>query len=378
MFRSPKLLLLIFVNIENSTIDIFCRVIDNFGDIGVCWRLAQSFPKSYRIRLWVDDLKSFNKIAPDIEPDLTEQRLKGVTIRHWQEAIDTWQAADLVIEAFGCDLPETYQKAMKGKTRCWLNLEYLSAEKWVEGFHLQPSIQSNGVPKYFFFPGFTEKTGGLLRLQETLKDRPDDFFKQLLSPAGSAYYQDKKPLLINLFCYPHAPIEALLKSLPVEQEIMIIVAKSVAPSLETLAKQLGSKAYIERVAFIVQSEYDRLLQLADINLIRGEDSFVQAHWAAKPMLWHIYPQEAAQHMIKLKAWLDTINAPVWLRQLNHLWNEIRPEQDELIRLLHTHAFNTPARAAWHDFQAALSEALKRFPDLSRQILNFYEECAKKS
>lgn len=145
------------MNLLPNSIDIFCRVIDNFGDIGVCWRLAQSLSTDSKIRLWVDDLHSFKKIEPALDPNLRQQRLKGLEIHHWHEQITEWQAAELVIEAFACELPEAYLEAMKNQTRCWLNLDYLSAEKWVEDFHLQPSIQANGVPKYFFFPGFTKK-----------------------------------------------------------------------------------------------------------------------------------------------------------------------------------------------------------------------------
>ncbi|MBY0444112.1 MAG: elongation factor P maturation arginine rhamnosyltransferase EarP, partial [Burkholderiales bacterium] len=42
----------------NNTVrwDIFCRVIDNYGDIGVCWRLARqlSFEHGFAVRLMVD------------------------------------------------------------------------------------------------------------------------------------------------------------------------------------------------------------------------------------------------------------------------------------------------------------------------------------
>ena len=40
------------------TWDIFCSVVDNFGDIGVCWRLARrlSAGLGQQVRLWVDDL----------------------------------------------------------------------------------------------------------------------------------------------------------------------------------------------------------------------------------------------------------------------------------------------------------------------------------
>jgi uncharacterized repeat protein (TIGR03837 family) len=374
------------VSLLPNTIDIFCRVIDNFGDIGVCWRLAQSLPEDCHIRLWVDELKSFHKIEPSVNPDLAQQHLKGVDIRHWHEAITDWQAADLVIEAFGCDLSQAYQEAMKGHTQCWLNLEYLSAEKWVEDFHLQPSVQANGVAKYFFFPGFTQKTGGLLRQHKTI-DNPqqqDEFLKKLLPAESYAYYQDEKPLVINLFCYPYAPLNALLQALPPQQAVMIILAESVAPQLESIATRLQSNCYIQRLNFIVQEDYDCLLQVADINLVRGEDSFVQAHWSAKPMLWHIYPQEEAQHLVKLEAWLDSIQAPDWLRQLNRLWNYqaddgLNAKQAaEFITLFNSYAFKATTATEWQHFQENLVERLRKIPDLSQQIINFYEQCLKKS
>jgi hypothetical protein len=45
--------------------DIFCRVIDNYGDIGVCWRLARQLANEYpyQIRLWVDELAALKMIC---------------------------------------------------------------------------------------------------------------------------------------------------------------------------------------------------------------------------------------------------------------------------------------------------------------------------
>ena len=37
-------------------IDLFCRVIDNWGDAGVCWRLARQLvrERGAQVRLWID------------------------------------------------------------------------------------------------------------------------------------------------------------------------------------------------------------------------------------------------------------------------------------------------------------------------------------
>ncbi len=53
-----------------------------------------------------------------------------------------------------------------------------------------------------------------------------------------------------------------------------------------------------------QSDYDHLLWCCDFNLVRGEDSFLRAQWAARPFLWHIYPQADAAHLEKLTAFLE--------------------------------------------------------------------------
>jgi len=121
---------------------LFCKVVDNYGDIGICWRLARQLEQEHDIAvtLWVDDLQSFQKICPELAPDLELQRIHGVTIRHWrnqQGVFTTQDVADIVIEFFACDLPPGYIQAMSECSRrpVWLNLEGLSAEAWVEGCH---------------------------------------------------------------------------------------------------------------------------------------------------------------------------------------------------------------------------------------------------
>ena len=165
--------------------DIFCKIVDNFGDIGVCWRLARQLHNEHglQIRLWIDDLEAAQKIIPSLNVDEISQVCDEITILKWPISnktgeTDFSQAADVVIEAFACELPPAYLVAMaqnkfNGFESKWVNLEYLSAEKWVDDFHGKPSPQnflnSNllntniSLTRYFYFPGFTEATGGLIR-----------------------------------------------------------------------------------------------------------------------------------------------------------------------------------------------------------------------
>src|SRR5580704_12201961 len=112
--------------------DLFCAVIDNFGDIGVCWRLARQLTSEHgwQVRIFVDDLHAFQKLCPALAVDRSRQAVSGIVIEHWHEpahAGDTLEVADVVIEAFGCELPHVYVAAMARRERApvWLNLEYL-------------------------------------------------------------------------------------------------------------------------------------------------------------------------------------------------------------------------------------------------------------
>ena len=50
------------------TCDIFCHVIDNFGDAGVCWRLARglSEEEGFRVTLYIDDAVTLSKITSGV------------------------------------------------------------------------------------------------------------------------------------------------------------------------------------------------------------------------------------------------------------------------------------------------------------------------
>lgn len=301
--------------------DIFCRVIDNYGDIGVCWRLARQLADEHKldVRLWVDDLNSLQPLNPQIDTTLTTQSSLGVEVRHWPADFAAADVADVVIEAFACELPLSYQAAMAEREQktVWINLEYLSAEVWVDGCHGLPSPHPQlGLNKFFFFPGFTSATGGLLRERDLLQQR--DAWQANISIARKtlglpAVAPDE--VLVSLFCYDTAPIEDLLSAwqksaMPVR--CLLPQGKALA-RIATYSKtaSLGIGDVIQRdnlslhvLPFMPQQDYDRLLWSCDCNFVRGEDSFVRAQWAAKPMLWQIYPQQENAHRPKLDAFLD--------------------------------------------------------------------------
>src|SRR5690606_36103720 len=297
------------------SIDIFCRVIDNFGDIGVCWRLARqlaNMPDQHTVRLWVDDLDSYSRIEPRLisKGKAPVALLDGVDIVHWTSPAPDLAPHAVVIEAFACDPPPHFIARMADQSSVWINLEYLSAESWVASCHALPSIQANGLRKAFFFPGFTPDTGGLLREPDLLSDR-DAWLAdpaqrmQLLSKIGlpaaqiTALREGARQGL--MLAYPSAPASSLVGALDERSEpAVILVPVGVCPELR---RGQHGPIYVHDMPFVDQPDFDRVLWSSDLNCVRGEDSLVRALWAGKPLLWHIYPQDDEAHMTKLAAWL---------------------------------------------------------------------------
>ncbi|MEK7437449.1 MAG: elongation factor P maturation arginine rhamnosyltransferase EarP [Pseudomonadota bacterium] len=303
--------------------DIFCTVVDNYGDIGVCWRLARqlALDPGRRVRLWVDDLASFSRICPEIASDINTQHNCGVDVRRWREPFAAAEPADVVIEAFACDPPANYVAAMAQRQPkpVWINLEFLSAENWVLGCHGLPSPHPTlPLMKYFFFPGFVKGTGGLLAEPGLVESR--ERFQR--TAAGQARYWHDLGLpaprageyQVSLFCYPNGGVGGLLRAWAAgSAPLRCLVPEGIATQAlsaffdtETLAPgSVLRKAGLEvRIfPFLGQDQYDRLLWACDLNLVRGEDSFVRAQWAARPMLWQIYPQAEGAHWPKLQAFL---------------------------------------------------------------------------
>ncbi|MGL5358444.1 MAG: elongation factor P maturation arginine rhamnosyltransferase EarP [Shewanella sp.] len=310
--------------------DIFCTVVDNYGDIGVTWRLAKQLVQEYQrpVRLWVDDLHSFSHILPALDPSLVSQAFNGVTILHWTAPLaQPYIPGEVVIEAFACELPaevkqqlSRLQQEAPAQVPVWLNLEYLSAEEWVDGCHGLPSPQPNGLRKYFYFPGFTPKTGGLICEQSLFAERdawqanPNNRL-QLFEQLGlSGINADDS--VISIFSYETAALTGLCE-LWQQSATRIHALIPLGRSLNSLTEYIPCPRQSLRpgqqfshgnltlhiLPMTDQQGFDRLLWSCDMNIVRGEDSFLRAQWAAKPFIWHIYPQEDDYHLIKLEAFI---------------------------------------------------------------------------
>jgi uncharacterized repeat protein (TIGR03837 family) len=309
--------------------DIFCKVVDNFGDAGVSWRLARQLAAEHGIEvaLWVDQLPVLARIAPGIAADADVQRIGRVTVRRWAEPLAAANPADVVVEAFGCGLPEVYLAAMAARPKppTWFVLEYLSAEPWVDDTHALVSRHPRlPLERRFWFPGFTAGTAGLLRERDLLRKR--NAFRAD-APAQAALWASlgipdpaNGEIRVSLFCYPNDVLPGLLDAwADGDFAIVCTVPEGIAAgALDAWAggsvphaggpPLVRGRLRLHAIPFVGQDDYDRLLWACDVNFVRGEDSVVRAQWAARPFVWHIYEQAQAAHLGKLNAFLDRYTA----------------------------------------------------------------------
>lgn len=339
--------------------DVFCRVIDNFGDIGVCWRLACDLgQRGHTVRLWVDDASALTWMAPQVHW-VADEALglrhgcgqTGVTVCRWQDAerLDAvapgLAAGDVVVEAFGCDPPDAFlarmqARAAQGAPPQWVNLEYLSAEDYVERSHgLRSPVWSGagrGLNKRFFYPGFTPATGGLLREPDLIVQRESEtagFAARQRVPAQAGVHVPPQAPLVLVFCYDSAPVAELLDRLRAQTpQAHVLLTPGAASRLGNSWAQHhpGASLTLHHLPALAQADFDRLLWCCDLNFVRGEDSAVRALWAARPHIWHIYEQDDGVHAGKLEAfmgrwqagWPEELQAQVrawWLA-----WNRLGP------------------------------------------------------
>ena len=378
--------------------DIFCKVVDNFGDIGVCWRLAKQLACEHGlpVNLMIDDLALAQKIIPALHLSKKNQIIQGVKISHWQTETVFTTAADVVIEAFACELPTRYLALMQQKT-VWVNVEYLSAEPWVADFHGRHSTVGN-LTRHFYFPGFSENTGGLIREKNAVKvtkltqNLPCTSFprkrESMLNlnqnlkwiPAFAGMTVEKEALNISLFCYEHAPLQALFNAVAGGIQKAAMYAP-LTTSIQQIAPFFGKKTFkagdvftknqltLHVLPFLSQHDYDQLLCACDLNFVRGEDSWVRAIWAGNPFIWQPYVQTENTHLIKLAAFQALFYAEFGVLEIAR------------IESMHKSWTNgTLNEAVWQDYLSALPEIKKstqakclqlaQQPDLASKLVAF--------
>jgi uncharacterized repeat protein (TIGR03837 family) len=373
-----------------ATWDVFCRVIDNHGDVGVCWRLADDLAaRGIAVRLWIDDARALAWMAPTGR--------SGVAVLPWPATDDAvsnaiGSPAEVVVEAFGGGLPEPYLKLMSrlqetSTAPVWINLEYLTAESYAERSHRLPSPCSqgpaSGLTSWFFYPGFTPCTGGLLRETDLLQRQAAFDRAGWLAAHGIAPRSGER--LVSLFCYANANVPELLRTLAGQPTLLLTTP---GHATEQVARALADAGHSDRLRsqplpWLTQTDYDHLLWSCDLNFVRGEDSLVRAIWAGRPFVWQIYPQDDGAHALKLAAFHSRHFGAVEpggcaaIARLSRCWNGLErsaaaaPDSPGATIPDAWSVLNSPpAMAAWAARCAAWRSELLAQPDLVTQLMAF--------
>jgi uncharacterized repeat protein (TIGR03837 family) len=329
--------------------DIFCRVIDNFGDAGVCWRLAANLAGGGdAVRLIIDDTAPLAFMAP--------AGCAGVQVLPWPGPA---VAGDVVVEAFGCDPPAALlaEMASRREPPTWINLEYLSAESYVERSHRLPSPQRNGVTKWFFYPGFKESTGGLLREPALMAARKAFNRDAWLASRGLKLQTGER--VVSLFCYDNPRVNELSVQLADQPTLLLLTAGQAQQQVGDTRPGLR----LARLPWLTQTDFDHMLWASDLNFVRGEDSLVRALWAGAPMVWQLYPQDDDAHAAKLEAMLTWLQAGDEVAAFWRSWNGLRPGALPPL----------PALRPWCDTLTRARTKLLAQGDLAAQLRAFVTE-----
>ena len=397
--------------------DIFCNVVDNFGDIGVCWRLACNLAaRGKTVRLWTNDASPLAWMAPDgqanIEVIECENGIPKDAGTAYKARLDTLLDAvldavpdalpDVLVDTFDCEFAINLIAAQAINTPAsgtnsttlehirpvWLNLEYLTAESFAERAHTLPYVHRSGAAQgwtqRYFYPGFNDKTGGLLR-EVDLFERQKAFDKTAwlaglkFEVSNYSHSESIKPTLsssrlISLFCYEPAALESLIDQLSNSETptCLLVTAGRATHAVRTVlegkkrlepAYLLSKQLSILYLPQLTQTDYDHLLWCCDLNFVRGEDSLVRAIWATKPFIWQIYPQHDGVHLAKLGAFLAMMEAPASLKIAHQVWNSSANEA----------TFPDLELGIWAKSAQNLSTKLRLQVDLASSLIAFVEK-----
>lgn len=371
-----------FSRVSAETIHLYCTVVDNFGDVGVCWRLARQLVHEYglNVNLWIDDWQAARQMIGALSDAEAAHEVMDVRVRPWSQArVDEDCTGDVLIEGFGCTLPKATLAQLKAREHkpLWIDLEYFSAEKWVSDFHLRSGYDGEGgTARWMFIPGVQEHSGGLIRERDLLAEREawqrSNNAQPFMQQHGVTVRKDEFNMLC--FAYPQAPYTAWLHALKASgmHTSLWLCGQYTQAAFKPINQDDYPSLHWHNLPFVAQPNFDRVLWSADVLWVRGEDSMARALWSGRPFIWHIYPQSDDAHHAKLAAWIDHYTQPFpkplrdALVEVHLLWNGIVPSSgfgDAWAALM----------AHWPDWQTysrQRSQQLAESPDLARRLVTF--------
>lgn len=368
-------------------ITILCKVVDNFGDIGVVYRLARAIEDvkskfnditDLKIRIVVDNLKSFSMLVPQIKPELDYQMYNGWEIFQWENnqlCFDEFSKnpPQIILECFQCGRPQWLDELLFVKkvpnVVNIIMIDYLTGEDYAEDFHcLQSLTRSARVKKVNFMPGFTKKTGGLIldkafvdSLEKAQKIKSNEENNKFLELVFFSYQKDLVPVIKAFEEYEK-------KS---EKKVNVRLAKGAGfESFIDSWEKSDKNIHIEELDFIPQEEWDFLLCKTPLLFIRGEDSLARACLSGNPFVWHAYPQSEDYHLVKVQGLLNQLK-PFFTENeyiiVENCWKIYNGEEGDLQNAVEEFLFNyDKIRIGFEKF----ATNLKKNGDLAFHLMTF--------
>lgn len=376
-------------------ITVLCKVVDNFGDIGVVFRLCRALSelkKNLEIRLVVSNLDSFAKISKGIDSTKTFQEFRGWKVFDWNDNAlckkeFSKNPPEFILECFQCGRTEWLEELLFSPQFNLnvqiVNVEYLTAESWADDFHLLKSgTRSAKIKKINFMPGFTKKTGGLILDKNFMcclseKKFALNLVKQNLDKKIlSEDFSDSFKILI--FSYPKNFdfLASAIKEFSFLKKIIVFVASGAGADSAKISLKKFKVDFI-CLPFMQQEVWDAFLSLMDFSFVRGEDSFSRCCLFGNPFIWNIYPQEEEFHIVKLNAFLQKIKIPQ-IEKFSFLYNRNFKASccPESLEILEEKKLPSELEKINSEMKTEILSLLKNYENLKPEFKKFSNEILK--
>lgn len=367
-------------SMDTNDITILCSVVDNYGDIGVSYRLIRHLLSQYpqlKIRLVIDNLESFSVLDPSVDPNLHHQKVDGIEVFLWQDSElcyheFTVNPPHIILECFQCGQPQWLEKILfEDRVEHIVQIimiDYLTAESWADDFHCLKSLTRTAlVPKVNFMPGFTPKTGGLLTNTESYIYKNGN---TLTSQKGSVSN-------VLFFAYPSdwTPVVRAMNRVFTKSTKVLVAGGAGQESILKACISENPVFSVEKASFMSQIQWDIMMSNMDFMIIRGEDSMAQACQSGIPFIWQAYPQKSDYQTVKVHALLDRMR-PFFgdeFSLVENAWNPINGDEGNIEKGVYDFISNLEIlRKGFSDFASSLYNN----GDLATNLMTFILKSVK--
>ena len=199
---------------------------------------------------------------------------------------------------FGTSVPIEFLRSMIKKVNVKrVCLDYLSTENWTDSLQGMCSpdlrVPLNKTPslvnRSWYAPGFTKNSAGIIwENRELVSTAKRKKFRELILKQKDTKIFGPNSDNIFIICN-------------------FVYTKNNFPFNEKSFFGFPVAVWSPKSIFFSQSDFDIILQSTDFNVVRGEDSFVTAHFASAscwkvPFVWQPYYQDCNNHRNKFFGW----------------------------------------------------------------------------